>query len=298
MADLSSPSQSELASRRQQLRRQRRWRTLQSFWQILAVSSIAGGLLWSLSLYDWMLRSPNQIMVQGNQVLSTDTIRTLLPIQYPESLLTVQPQRIARFLESEAPIANATVARRLFPPGLTVYVRERYPVAVIYFAVGSTSTAQSTPGNPSVAMALVDEEGAWIPYDVYVALNPIQGLPELKVYGMREDYRPHWADLYREVSRSPVKISSIDWRDPSNLILHTELGAVYLGSYGSCFSKQLHILDEMRELPEQVSLDQVSYIDLRNPDIPVVEMGTPLQATDRDPTIHSDPAKTEELADF
>jgi cell division protein FtsQ len=283
MAEISSTSQSELANRRQQLRRQRRWRTLQTAWQLFAVGSLTGGLVWGLVQSDWMLRSPKQIAIEGNQFLSADNIRSILPIRYPQSILVVQPQTIAHHLETEAPIANATVVRQLFPPGLTVRIQERYPVAVAYFAspiAGTLPPNQPSPPQPPQAqsqesqqqVALLDEEGALIPFEVYVALNSSQGLPDLKIVGMREEYRSQWANLYQQVSRSPVKISEIDWRNPSNLVLHTELGIVHIGGYGSRFAEQLQVLDQMRKLPEQVELDEVAYIDLKNPKLPLIEM--------------------------
>lgn len=288
MTDISSVSQSELTDRRQTLRRHRRWRTLQTLWQILAMGSLAGGLIWGLSLLDWTLQDPGQVTIEGNEVLADNTIRSVLPIRYPQSLLTLQPQAIAHHLESEAPIADATVVRQLFPPRLIVRIQERYPVAIAYLADGtspSSERATSVPpnsGQPNVGqpntrqssqqVALLDEEGAWIPYEQYVALKPTQGLPQLKILGMREEYRNQWSTLYQYVSRSPVKISQIDWRDPGNLILKTELGIVYFGAYSDRFSGQLRILDQMRELPDQVSLDQIAYIDLRNPEVPLIEM--------------------------
>ena len=282
MTDISSISQSDLSNRRQQLRRQRRWRTLQTFWQVLAVGSFAGGLIWALASSDWMLRRPEQVTIEGNQFLPANTIRSILPIRYPQSLLSIQPQAIVQHLESEAPIADASVTRRLFPPGLIVRIQERYPVAVAYLAepidsLPPTKTQPKQPQQPPQA-ALLDEEGAWIPYDTYVSLNPSQGLPGLKIIGMRESYRPQWAELYRQVSQSPVKTSEIDWRDPNNLILKTELGSVYLGSYGKQFADQLRLLDQMRLISQQVNLDQIAYIDLRNLDTPLIEMkggGTP-----------------------
>lgn len=277
MADISSISQSELADRRRQLRRHRRWRTLQTIWQVLTVSSFAGGLIWALSLSDWMLRNPEQVNIEGNQFLPTATIRSILPIEYPQSLLTIQPQTIVQHLEAEAPIADATITRRLFPPSLTVHIQERYPVAVAYMAGPPSSIPTATSKNKPQAqqppqIALLDEEGAWIPYDTYIALNPAQGLPNLKILGMREEYRAQWAAIYQQVSQSPVNITEIDWRDPNNLILKTELGPVYLGTYSGQFGDQLRLLDQMRSISEQVSLDQIAYIDLRNPEIPLVEM--------------------------
>ncbi|HEY9661451.1 MAG TPA: FtsQ-type POTRA domain-containing protein [Allocoleopsis sp.] len=273
MTDISSVSQSELVNRRRQLRQQRRLRLLQTIWQVLALGSMAGGLVWGLSQIDWMLRRASQVTIEGNKVLSADTIRSILPIHYPQSILTLQPQVIAQRLETEAPIADATVTRRLFPPGLTVRIQERYPVAVVYMAGAQPAPgAKPKPGQKPQQQALLDEEGAWIPYDVYVALNPTQKLPGLKVLGMREEYRSHWASLYEQISRSPVKISEIDWRNPADLVLKTELGLVHFGSYSPRFSEQLKALDQLRDLPKQVSLDQISYIDLRNPEVPLVEM--------------------------
>jgi cell division protein FtsQ len=272
MEDISPTSRSELSNRRQQLRRQRRWRTLQTGWQVLAVSGLAGGLLWSLSLSDWMIRTPQQIVIEGNRFLSSNTIRSVLPIRYPQSLLTIQPQAISQKLKAETPIAEATVTRRLFPPSLTVRIQERYPVAVAYFSSPSASSLGAQPTNSSPQVALLDEEGAWVPHEIYVALHSSQNLPDLKVIGMREEYRSHWADLYQQVSQSPVKIAEIDWRNPSNLVLHTEFGVIYLGAYGSQFAVQLRLLDQMRQLPQQVDPEQVSHIDLRNPDLPLIEM--------------------------
>lgn len=275
MADISSVSQSELLDRRRQLRHQRRLRLLQTLWHLLALGGIAGGLIWGLSRSDWMLRHPGQITIEGNRVLSTATIRSVLPIRYPQSLLTLQPQSIAHQLELEAPIADATVTRRLFPPGLIVQIQERYPVAIVHFSspqeVPAVSSSSSRSGQPAKA-AFIDEEGAWIPYDVYVALNPSQQLPELKVFGLQEQHRSQWVNLYQQVSRSPIKISEIDWRSPANLILRTELGIVYLGTYSSRFADQLRVLDQLRNLPQQIDLDQIAYIDLRNPDAPLIEM--------------------------
>jgi cell division protein FtsQ len=271
MADISSPSQTELSNRRRQLRRQRRWRALQTTWQVLVVGALTGGLLWSLSRSDWMIRSPQQIKIEGNQFLSSETIRSVLPIRYPQSLLSIQPQAIVHQLETEAPIADATVTRRLFPPSLTVQIQERYPVAVAYlFNTEGSPAAEKSKPTPEIA--LLDEEGAWIPHEIYLALNSSQKLPDLKVIGMREEYRSHWADLYRQVRQSPVKIAEIDWRNPSNLIFHTEFGAIYLGAYSSQLEQQLRLLDQMRHLPEQVDPDQVNYIDLRNPKTPLIEV--------------------------
>ncbi|NJR64651.1 MAG: FtsQ-type POTRA domain-containing protein [Leptolyngbyaceae cyanobacterium CRU_2_3] len=272
MADIPSVSRTELAERRRQLRWQRRWRILQTSWQVVAVGGLAAGLVWVVSVPDWMLRDASQIEVEGNKFLSADTVRTLLPIKYPQFLLTLQPKTLIQRLESQAPIAEATVSRRLFPPGLTVRIQERYPVAIVFYASPTAQTASQTGATAPTPVSLLDERGTVIPYESYVSLNRSRQLPSLKIVGMQEQYRSQWASLYQQVSRSPVKVLEIDWREPGNLILHTELGKVYCGSYGSRFSHQLQTLDQMRQLSEKVDLAEIDFIDLRNPQVPLVEL--------------------------
>ncbi|MBI4780381.1 MAG: FtsQ-type POTRA domain-containing protein [Oscillatoriophycideae cyanobacterium NC_groundwater_1537_Pr4_S-0.65um_50_18] len=301
MADIPTISRTELAERRRKLRWQRRWRILQTSWQVVAMGGLTIGLIWVVTLPDWMLRDASQIEVEGNKFLSADTIRTLLPIKYPQFLLTLQPKTLTQRLESQAPIAEATVSRHLFPPGLTVRIQERYPVAIVYSSPtalpaqpngqssgqsssqpngqpdgqsGDTPTAAATPGASSGSnpVALLDERGTFIPYESYVALNRSRQLPNLKIIGMQDQYRSQWTSLYQQVSRSPVKILEIDWREPGNLILKTELGAVYCGSYGNRFAEQLRTLDQLRHLPEKLPAEQIDLIDLRNPQTPLVKL--------------------------
>jgi cell division protein FtsQ len=274
MADIPSVSSTELAERRRKLRRQRRWRFLQVSWQVIAVTGLTVGAVWIVTLPDWMLRNPGQIAIEGNEFLSADSIRALLPIAYPQSLLAVQPQQIAQQLESQAPIAEATVTRRLFPPGLTVHIQERYPVAIAYASPSAppTSPIRRSTLSSVTPVALLDDQGTWIPYENYVALNQSRSLPTLKVIGMQKQYRSEWINLYQEISHSPVKVFELDWRDPANLILNTDLGMVYCGAYSARFGEQLRVLDRMRQLPKDIDSTQVAYIDLRNLESPMIEL--------------------------
>jgi cell division protein FtsQ len=278
MTDISSISRSEMADRRRKLRRQRRWRILQTTWQIVSISSLAIGAIWVATLPDWVLRDPAQVEIEGNKILTTDTIRSLLAIKYPQFLLAIEPKAIAQRLEdSQAPIAEVQVTRRLFPPSLTVHIQERYPVAVVYMIPTTpvpTNPKQkaASPAEP-VPVSLVDDRGYIISYEKYVSLNKSRDLPTLKVFGMQEQYRAQWTSLYQRISQSPVKVSEIDWREPGNLIFRTELGTVHLGSYTPTrLGEQLQALDRMRKLPDQVNPDEMEYINLNNPQTPQVKM--------------------------
>ena len=277
MTDISSISRSELVARRKKLRRQRRWRILQTSWQVFAISGLAVGAVWVATLPDWVLRDPAQVEIEGNKVLTTDTIRSLLAIQYPQFLLALEPESIAKRLEeSQAPIAEAHVTRRLFPPSITVHIQERYAVAVVYMipaAVAVNPKQKNMPPVEPVPVSLIDDRGYILSYEKYVSLNKSRNLPTLKVFGMQEQYRSQWANLYKLISQSPVKVSEINWREPGNLILQTELGTVHLGSYkDSRLAEQLQALDQMRKLPDQVDASQIEYIDLNQPKTPQVKM--------------------------
>jgi cell division protein FtsQ len=268
MANIASVSQNELTTRRKKLRHARRIKSFQSLWRTLFVGGMATGLVWAITLPDWVIRSPGQIVIEGNHFLSAKAIRSLLPLSYPQSILQVQPQAIAKSLEAQGPIAKATVSRQLLPPGLTIQVKERKPVAIAKPPTSPNSKTSTT--NP--AAGLVDEQGIWMPKSSYTELEQNLELPTLKVIGQNEQYRPYWSEAYQALARSAVQVFEIDWQNPSNLILKTDLGNVHLGPYSSRFSEQLGILDRMRELPTHVSPSKIAYIDLKNPDFPAIQM--------------------------
>lgn len=261
---ITSVSRKTLVGRRKKLRHQRRQKLLTTIWRIGAIGGIAGGLVWAITLPGWLIRKPEQVTIVGNQYLSEKAIRGILPLNYPQSLLRVQPGAIAAKLEMQAPIASAQVTRHLFPPGLTVEVKERLPVAIVEMA----NTNNSTNNTNTAKLQLLDANGFGMSLESYTALQQSQNLPTLKITGMREQYRPYWPQLYQVLSNSPVKILEIDWQDPANLILKTELGAIHLGPYSHKLPQQLQILDRMRELPQHINTSQIAYIDLKNPDIP------------------------------
>lgn len=145
---------------------------------------------------------------------------------------------MARTLESQATIADATVTRRLFPPGLIVQVQERIPVALSVTKLSSKAS-----------VGFLAQDGVWIPLQSYPAeVRRFLKSPNLKIIGLPEDYRSYWKPLYQTVSQSPVKVMEINCQAPANLIFKTELGIVHLGPYTPRLVEQLKILDQMRQL--------------------------------------------------
>ncbi|MHC5595929.1 MAG: cell division protein FtsQ/DivIB [Nostoc sp.] len=262
MAGIISVNRTDLAQRRQKLRRQRQMKIIQAIWRTFAITALAGGLLWVAVQPMWMLKAPKQIVMKsGNKVLSDQTTQSLLVLSYPQSLWRIEPSAIANSLKKQPTIAQAIVRRRLFPPGLIIEIQERVPVAVT-----------QTPSNKKVTIGLLDASGAWMPLEKYTSLNPTRKLPNLRVIGLPKQYCLYWTQLHQAVSQSPVKVMEIDCQNPTNLILKTELGNVHLGVPGPQLSEQIKVLAQMRPLAAKFNSGQIEYIDLKNPEVPLVQM--------------------------
>ncbi|MBW4645881.1 MAG: FtsQ-type POTRA domain-containing protein [Goleter apudmare HA4340-LM2] len=269
MAGIISVSRTDLAQRRKKLRRQRQMRIIQAIWRTFAISGLAGSLLWLAIQPMWVLKAPQQIVMKsGNQLLSDEAIQSILVLSYPQSLWRIQPSLIADSLKQQPTIAQATVSRRLFPPGLIIEIKKRVPVAVAQTPNNGKTDTDKQEGT----VGLLDASGFWMPLDKYTFLNPNAKLPILKVTGSPAQYRPFWTQLYQAVSQSLVKVVEIDCQDPTNLILKTELGNVYLGPPSSQISEQIKILTQMRHLPDKLNSSQIEYIDLKNPENPLVQV--------------------------
>lgn len=278
MTPISSTSRNELTERRQSLRRQRRWRLLQNLWRASAISGIAVGSAWLMTRPVWLIRQPSQVTVQGNQLLSPEQIQSLLPIDYPKALLEIEPEAIEAQLETLAPIVQAKVTRRLLPPRLVVQVEERHPVAIALPKQTEISDTIDLSALDPNQTGLLDASGLWMPLSQLAELDQADELPPLRIYGFSAQQtaqQTEWSSLYQYLQTSPVQIKAIDWRIPSNLILHTELGIVHFGSYSfSYFPKQIEALNQMRQLPQQLNGQTIDYIDLRNPQAPKLQIMT------------------------
>jgi cell division protein FtsQ len=257
MTDIASVSSTEIKNRRQELQNQRRFKALQAIWRFLGIAGLTGGLIWASTLPHWIVSERSQIVIEGNKLLSKDQIRQLLPLSEPQSVWQVPTQEILDLLKATPPIANAQMTRQILPPKLTIEVTERQPVAVALSAKDA---------------GFVDDRGIFIPKSFYQQADKSWKAPSLKIVGYQEQYRQQWTQLYPLMSRSPVKILELDWRNPNNLMVKTELGTVHFGSDSKQFSQQLSVLARMRQLSGRVPLSQIIYLDLTNPDLPTLQL--------------------------
>ncbi|BAZ84238.1 cell division protein FtsQ/DivIB [Dolichospermum compactum] len=292
MAGILSVSRTNLAQRRQKLRRQRQLKILQAIWRTLAVTGFAAVLFWGAIQPMWVLKDSGQIVIKsGGQVLTQKDIYSLLGLSSPQSLWRIEPSLIADSLRKQPNIAQATVSRRLLPPGLIIEIQERIPVAIAQVTTDQTVTScvlnpaftgkstevksclqNSGTANKQNELGLLDAGGVWMPLSTYISINPKAKLPRLIVIGVIAQYKPFWTQLYEAISSSSLKVTEINFQDPTNLILKTELGNVHLGSPSSRLTKQIQALVQMRRLPNEVNPSNIDYIDLKNPAIPLVQM--------------------------
>jgi cell division protein FtsQ len=258
MRDIGSVSPDQLKDRRQALQSRRKLKTFMTFWRFLVVCSMAGGIFWVMTRPNWIINQKTQIEIEGNQWLSREQIYGLIPLTSSRSLWQLQTQRLIEKLKAAAPIADAKVTRQLLPPKLIVEIRERQPVAIV--------------SSPKSVLGFLDKQGILIPKSFYTNVNKELKLPTLKVIGWSAEHRPYWAELYQLIRHSSIKIFEIDWRNPSNLVLKTELGIVYCGSDTTQFSEQLNALAQMRTLSSRVPVSQIAYIDLNRPASPSIQL--------------------------
>ncbi|MGD1937587.1 MAG: cell division protein FtsQ/DivIB [Cyanophyceae cyanobacterium] len=277
---MQSVSRERLAQRRSQLKRQRSVRFVWGGWQSLGAIALLATAGWLISAPVWVVRSPEQIAIEGNTRFNDAEIRQLLGLTYPQSLWRLDPDNIADSLKARAPIDEVTVTRQLLPPGLIVQVQELQPVAVVQLTApaSDTSSANATPADAPLERAqststvgLVDEEGKWIEISRYQQGQNGRSLPPLKVTISGDQLAQQWSALYRQINLAPVRISAVQWQNADNLILQTELGTVYLGLFDTNFNDQLSQLANLRNLVDQVPPNTLDYIDLRDPEAPLIQ---------------------------
>ena len=260
MQQPASPEQ--LKQRRRQLRQQRRVRVVKSLWRFGCMCGILTGVAWvATRRADWTIATPEQIRIEGNQYLTDRTIRSMLAVRYPQSIVELAPASLTEQMLAHGSIASARIERGVLPPHLLVQVRDLPPVARIM----QDETTES--------QLVVDERGRSQPISNYRDLVQ-QSLPKLRLRLPDRGDCPGWPQLYRAVRTSPVAIGIIDCRNPQNLILQSEVGKVRLGSSEeeSRLHSQIQQLDRLRNWRKYTDPLEVDYIDLGNPDAPKLQL--------------------------
>lgn len=246
-----------LKNRRQSLRSQRRLKVGQSIWRFLALSSLTGGLFWFMTLPTWLIQNSSQVVIDGNQLLPSSQVYRWLSLTYPLSFWQVPIAKMQSALETQSPIAAVQINRQLFPPQIQVHLQERQPVAI--------AISQKSRG-------FLSADGVFIPQALYPQGEKFLKPPSLKVLGFDQMDTSRWRQVFQLIHQSPIQIEILDWRDPSNLILKTELGTVQLGAVSEQLTAQFKTLSQLRSLTSRVPRDRISSIDLSNPESPFLKL--------------------------
>lgn len=258
----------EINNRRKELKTKRTLNTILVIMRTLFIMSFAGGAFWLLTLPNWVIRSHDEIKVEGNKFLSEKEVKELIPLTYPQPLLTLSTEDLKEKLKAKIPFEDIVINREILPPQITIKVVERQPVAVAFASVVS-------PENKKVKITKIgylDSKGIFVSSQFYHNLNNNKKLlPSVEIIGIPNHYLSYWQELYSLITQSSIKITKIDWRNPNNIILGTELGTVYIGPYTSQFPNQLTLLAKIQELPKKVNPNQIIYIDLTDPDLPSIK---------------------------
>lgn len=277
-----------IRERRRQLQNKRRWRQLAGLWRTSVLLTLTGGLVWGLTLPDWIIRRSEQVVIRGNQLLKTEALQAQLPLEYPESLLRLRPRQIIHTLETTLPLQRVTIARQLFPPTLIVEVQERQPVAV---ATCNQCWVMSETGRLQgpASRWLVDGLGFVAPLSSYRAgalkpmptlqlqgyFVPVKDPPRPQTMAVDGDRRQQWQQIYQILQQQDLPLTGLDWRNEQTLIVQTPLAPVHLGVVrwdSPTFKKQLNALASLRQLPQYLDPRQIVFIDLVNPDEPLVQL--------------------------
>lgn len=273
-------SSTRLKSRRDELKKQRQWRNLLIFFRASFTISLFGVVFWFFTLPNWVLRDSKQIQIEGNYLLSDDEIRSLISLNYPEPLLKLSVNDLKEDLKEKIPAENIVITKQILPPNLTIQLVEKKPVAIALAPLLDQKTKQ-TKIQP---IGYLDEDGVFVSNKLYQNLqNKPESIPSLKIIGNPQVYLAYWADLYHLLTQSPIKITEINWENPANLILITELGKVYIGGYTSKFAHQLMMLEKLQTITSKVPKEQIDYIDLTDPDLPSIKRKNPIQKKNLDP---------------
>jgi cell division protein FtsQ len=256
---MQAVSAHQLRKRRKELRQRRRIKFFQAIWRSLFMGSMTVGTFWVVNQPNWIIQKQTQIAVEGNEYLSEDAIFDLLAVDYPKLLWDFEPQAMAQTLQSSAPIAKAEVTRKLIPPSLSITVEERKPIAIATLA----GTKQE---------GLLDQTGIWMPTDKFTLIENNEAIPKLKITGFRKEEGQTWVNIYEKINQSSVAISQLDWANPKNLVLTSPIGQIYCGNDPQQLLAQLSTLEQMQNLKDHIALEEIAYIDLLNPEQPMIQL--------------------------
>lgn len=227
-----------------------------SFWRACLMISCATGLSLLVTVPNQIKRA-NQIEVDGEQLVSEDTIRQALKFSYPQFIWSINGIELARRIESIPSVEAVRVSKQIIPPKINILLQEKIPVAL------ATSSGR---------VGFLSERGEWIEQKFYDNTNLNLPLPKLKVINYQSRLSSIWREIYRLSLLYPeLKITEVHWREGDRIFLETKIGQVLLGSETSRLEPQFQTMSKLKNLSKQINAEEIAYIDLSNPGVNLIQ---------------------------
>ncbi len=247
--------------RRRRLRQERRQERLIQVWRLLFFSTSAAGLGWLLLTLGWSLRSEQQIQISGSQRMGQKVVVNAAGLTFPHSLLKLEPRKIEAKLMQELPVQEASVQRRLLPPGLNITIVERRPMA-----------AATRVGPKGVEQGMVDREGQWM--SMTMAQQGEKPASSVKVEGWISSRRAIIAHILQQREKLGLPLKAILVEPAGGISLRIEsLGLVYLGSNDALLDQQFKTIAQLNQsLPDNLRGASNAGLDLSDPSQPELKL--------------------------
>jgi len=247
--------------RRRRLRQERRRDRMIQLWRLTVFGSTATALGWLLMTQGWTLRSTEQVQVSGSERLGTEAVVEAAQLSFPLSLLSLQPSEMENRLVKTLPVQAAVVQRRLLPPGLTVQLEDRRPLA-----------AARRQGSTGVEQGMVDSRGQWMARTD--AAHREEPETSIQVIGWTPAQREPLEILLTQRDQLGSALQTIEIAADGALSLRTAgLGLVQLGTDPRLLDQQLITLRQLsRSLPDELRRRSGTSLDLSDPSKPELQM--------------------------
>jgi len=228
-----------------------------SLWRACFMVGCATGLGLLATVPNSQIESQSQIVINGEQLVSENTIRQALKFSYPQFIWSVNGIELARRIESIPSVAAVKVSKQIIPPTIAISLQEKTPVAL--------ATSQGQVG-------FLSQSGEWIEQKFYDNTDLDLPLPKLKVINYQSQFSSIWSKIYQLNLLYPeLKITEVHWREGDGIFLKTKIGEVFLGSKSSRLEQQFKIISKLKNLSAQVDTEEIAYIDLSNPGVNLIQ---------------------------
>lgn len=228
-----------------------------SLWRACFMVCCATGLSLAATLPNSQIKKRSQIQVNGEQLVSEETIHQALKFTYPQFIWSINGIDLARNIESIPSVKAVKVSKQIIPPRITISLQEKTPVAL--------ATSQGQVG-------FLSAEGEWISQKFYDNTNLDLPLPKLKAINYQPGYRSTWSKIYQlNLIYPELKITEVHWPEAGGIFLKTKIGQVFLGSELSRLEQQFEIISKLENLSTKVEVEEIAYIDLSNPGVNLIQ---------------------------